>query len=118
MARYQQQTKTRSLREDVVKPPESVPTTHRLCIVALMDGLVHAGMAFTCGKWTRSGRIKFSVYTDDERVETFLDAQDNPNEWLRDTAGACFSKALADEVCARVAPGTALGGPRAAKTSG
>lgn len=113
MARYQQQTKARALREDSVKIPDSIPSTHRVCFVALLDALVHAGMGFYAGSWTRGGRIKLRVYTADEQLETFLDVTDNPEEWLAEAASSFFSASMAAEVCRTIQRKASSAGPRA-----
>lgn len=103
MARYQQTTKTRSLREDKVSVPDSMPASHRICFVALLDAFLHAGIPFYAGKWDRSGKVKLRIYTADEQLETFLDGRDNPTEWLQETATAVLSKGLVEEVLRKVA---------------
>lgn len=105
MARYQQQTKTRSLREDTVKVPDSMPSAHRVCLVALLDACVHAGIGVYAGPWTKSGRCKLKFYTPDEVLESFLDSVDNPEQWLKDTGTALFSPKLLEEVLLRVGSG-------------
>lgn len=103
MARYQQQTKTRTLREDTVKAPDVMPPAHRVCLVALVDACIHAGIACYVGTWTRSGRLKLKFYTGDEVLESFLDGQDNPEQWLADTGKHFLSPGLLAEVLERVA---------------
>lgn len=102
MARYQQQTKTRALREDKVKAPDVMPPTHRVCLVALVDACLHAGIAAYVGTWTRSGRVKLKFYTGDEVLESFMDVGDNPVEWLKETGAAFLSPGLLAEVLKRV----------------
>lgn len=103
MARYQQQTKTRSLREDTVKAPDVMPPAHRVCLVALVDACVHAGIAVYVGSWSRAGRLKLKFYTGDEVLESFLDSGDTPVEWLKQTGQAFLSPGLLAEVLKRVA---------------
>lgn len=107
MARYNQQTKTRSLREDTVKTPDAMPSAHRVCLVALVDACVHAGVGLYVGPWTKSGRVKLKFYTGDEVLESFLDSVDNPETWLADTGKHVLSPGLLGEVLSRVAPGSA-----------
>lgn len=115
MGRYQQQTKTRSLRQDTVDVPDSMPNAHRVCLVALLDVLVHAGIAFTAGKWNRAGKIKLSLYAADEKLETFLDLKDNPAQWAEETAAEVVSPGLVAELRKRLDGLAAPAGRRAAE---
>lgn len=105
MARYQSQTKTRSLREDTVKAPDVMPPAHRVCLVALVDACIHAGVAVYVGSWARSGRLKLKFYTGDEVLESFMDSTDNPEEWLSATGKHFLSPGLLEEVLQRVGAG-------------
>lgn len=117
MPRYQQTQKTRSLRSDSVSIPDSMPNTHRVCFVALLDALLHAGFSFTAGKWSIRGQIKLSVYTADEKLETFLDIKDNPAQWVEETAAEILTPGLVAEIRKRL-DGLVAPAPRgAAKTA-
>lgn len=118
MARYQQQAKTRTLREDTVKAPDVMPPAHRVCLIALVDACIHAGIATYVGTWTRAGRLKLKFYTGDEVLESYLDVSDNPETWVSETGKHFLSPGLLAEVLERLGSGrsTRAGeAPRAAK---
>lgn len=101
MARGSYKSKARSLRDDSEQIPATMPALHRIWLVCLLDALVHAGYGFYVGKWGVAGKVTIRVYIDDDAVETFLLARDDPGKWAADTAKQLFSPGLAEEVVRR-----------------
>lgn len=102
MAQYKRSGKARSLRSQDEHVPDSLPHAHRVWIGYLLDLCLAEGTGFYTGKWTAAGKITLRFYVEDDTVETFLTARDDPARVITAAALDLFGEKKA-EVMARAA---------------
>lgn len=99
MPKYQRNNvKETVLRSNETNRQAQLPMEHTVWISTLLNACLYEGVAFYVGKYNLIGGCKLTFYLDDEKVQDFINTQDNPEERVKIICEHLFGAVVWQEV--------------------